>query len=100
RAGKLSDRRGRHRTFMAGRAGVAAASALAGAAPDFAGLAAGRAAQGAFGALLSPSALAIVTATFAGSPARGRAFAIFGAVAGIAGAVGLLLGGLLTEYLT
>src|SRR6478735_6691988 len=43
--------------------------------------------------------LAIVTATFAGSSARGRAFAIFGAVAGIAGAVGLLLGGLLTEYL-
>src|SRR4029077_16202015 len=55
--------------------------------------------QGAFGALLAPSALAIVTATFANSPARGRAFAIFGAVAGIAGAFGLLLGGLLTEYL-
>src|SRR5207245_2122480 len=74
-------------------------SALAGAAPNFTVLAAGRAAQGAFGALLAPAALAIVTATFAGSPARGRAFAIFGAVAGIAGAVGLLLGGLLTEHL-
>src|SRR5262249_59982192 len=58
-----------------------------------------RAARGAFGALLGPAALAIGTATFAGSPARGRAFAIFGAVAGIAGAVGLLLGGLLTEHL-
>ena len=97
--GKLSDLLGRTRTFMAGLAGFAAASALAGAAPNFAVLAAGRAAQGAFGALLAPAALAIVTATFAGSPARGRAFAIFGAVAGIAGAVGLLLGGLLTEHL-
>jgi MFS family permease len=97
--GKLSDLLGRNRTFMAGLAGFAAASALAGAAPNFAVLAAGRAAQGAFGALLAPAALAIVTATFAGSPARGRAFAIFGAVAGIAGAIGLLLGGLLTEYL-
>src|SRR6266446_10673893 len=97
--GKLSDLIGRNRTFMAGLAGFAAASALAGAAPNFAVLAAGRAAQGAFGALLAPAALAIVTATFAGSSARGRAFAIFGAVAGIAGAVGLLLGGLLTEYL-
>jgi MFS family permease len=97
--GKLSDLLGRNRTFMAGLAGFAAASALAGAAPNFAVLAAGRAAQGAFGALLAPAALAIVTATFAGSPARGRAFAIFGAVAGIAGAVGLLLGGLLTEHL-
>jgi EmrB/QacA subfamily drug resistance transporter len=97
--GKLSDLIGRNRTFMVGLAGFAAASALAGAAPNFAVLAAGRAAQGAFGALLAPAALAIVTATFAGSPARGRAFAIFGAVAGIAGAVGLLLGGLLTEHL-
>src|SRR5689334_8833049 len=94
--GKLSDLFGRNRTFMAGLAGFAAASAVAGAAPNFAVLAAGRAAQGAFGALLAPSALAIVTATFANSPARGRAFAIFG---GIAGAFGLLLGGLLTEYL-
>jgi len=97
--GKLSDLLGRNRTFMAGLAGFAAASALAGAAGNFAVLAAGRAAQGVFGALLAPAALAIVTATFAGSPARGRAFAIFGAVAGVAGAVGLLLGGLLTEYL-
>src|SRR5689334_24976613 len=97
--GKLSDLFGRNRTFMAGLAGFAAASAVAGAAPNFAVLAAGRAAQGAFGALLAPSALAIVTATFANSPARGRAFAIFGAVAGVAGAFGLLLAGLLTEYL-
>src|SRR5256884_9061882 len=97
--GRLWDLFGRNRTFIAGLAGFAAASALAGAAPNFAVLAAGRAAQGAFGALLAPSALAIVAATFAGSPARGRAFAIFGAVAGIAGAAGLLLGGLLTEYL-
>src|SRR5262249_29211320 len=60
--GKLSDLLGRTRTFVIGLAGFAAASALAGAAPSFAVLAAGRAAQGAFGALLAPSALAIVTA--------------------------------------
>jgi len=98
--GKLTDLIGRTRSFVLGLAGFAGASALAGAAGSFAVLAAGRAAQGAFGALLAPSALAIVTATFAGGPGRGRAFAIFGAVAGIAGAVGLLLGGLLTEYLS
>src|SRR5260370_1404372 len=69
--GKLSDLLGRNRTFMAGLAGFAAASALAGAAPNFAVLAAGRAAQGAFGALLAPAALATVTATFAGTPPRG-----------------------------
>src|SRR5438552_5190114 len=98
--GKLSDLIGRNRTFMAGLAGFAAASALAGAAPNFAVLAAGRAAQGAFGALLAPAALAIVTATFAGSSARGRAFAIFGAVAGIAGAIGWVRGGLMVVALT
>src|SRR5258708_1310666 len=65
--GKLSDLLGRNRTFLAGLAGFAAAPALAGGAPNFAVLAAGRAAQGAFGALLAPAALAIVTATFAGS---------------------------------
>src|SRR5258708_7569237 len=67
--GKLSDLLGRNRTFLAGLAGFAAASALAGAAPNFAVLAAGRAAQGAFGALLAPAALATVTATFAGAAA-------------------------------
>src|SRR5258707_160191 len=68
--GKLSDLLGRNRTFLAGLAGFAAASALAGAAPNFAVLAAGRAAQGAFGALLAPAALA---AAFAGWQHRAAA---------------------------
>src|SRR5258708_5148097 len=71
--GKLSDLLGRNRTFLAGLAGVAAASALAGAAPNLAVLAAGRAAHGAFGALLAPAALAHVRATFPGGPAALRA---------------------------
>ena len=57
-----------------------------------------RAAQGAFGALLAPSILALLSTTFSEPKERARAFAIFGAVAGTGGAVGLLLGGVLTEY--
>src|SRR6202044_738940 len=58
-----------------------------------------RACQGAFGALLAPAALALLTTTFEGSEDRGKAFGVFGAIAGAGGAVGLLLGGLLTQYL-
>src|SRR5260370_20100109 len=66
--GKLSDLLRRNRTFMAGLAGFAAASALAGAAPHLAGLAAGRATQGPFGALLSPPPLANLTPPFPHPP--------------------------------
>ena len=60
-------------------------------------LVAARALQGAFGALLAPSALSLLTVTFAGSPDRPKAFGIFGAIAGGGASVGLILGGLLTQ---
>jgi EmrB/QacA subfamily drug resistance transporter len=98
--GRLSDLFGRKTTFVAGLAGFAAASAAGGAATSFGMLVAARACQGAFGALLAPSALSLLTVTFSGSKDRGKAFGVFGAIAGAGGAVGLLLGGLLTEYLS
>ena len=95
--GRLSDLWGRKRTFIIGLIGFAAASALAGAAPTFEVLVAGRALQGAFGALLAPTALAVLTTTFTIPRERARAFGVFGAIAGAGGAIGLLLGGFLTE---
>lgn len=96
--GRLADRLGRRRTFLAGLTGFAAASAAGGAAPDFGTLLATRAAQGAFAALLTPTALSLLALTFTQTRQRARAFAVFGAIAGTGGAVGLLLGGTLTEY--
>ncbi len=98
--GRLSDVLGRKATFLTGLAGFAVASAAGGAATSFGMLVAARACQGAFGALLAPSALSLLTVTFGGSKDRGKAFGVFGAIAGAGGAVGLLLGGLLTEYLS
>jgi EmrB/QacA subfamily drug resistance transporter len=98
--GRLSDLLGRKRTFIAGLAGFAVASAAGGAAPGLAVLLAARAAQGAFGALLAPSALALLGTTFADPRERGRALGIFTAIAGGGGAIGLILGGILTEYLS
>ncbi|MBV9795666.1 MAG: MFS transporter [Actinobacteria bacterium] len=98
--GRLSDIVGRKRTFLAGLIGFAAASAAGGAAPGFAALVAARAVQGAFGALLAPSALALLATTFTGARERGRALGIYTAIAGGGGAAGLLLGGLLAEYLS
>lgn len=97
--GRLSDLFGRKRTFIVGLIGFAAASALGGAAPDFGVLVAARALQGVFGALLAPTALAVLTTTFTIPKERARAFGVFGAIAGAGGAVGLLLGGFLTEAL-
>jgi EmrB/QacA subfamily drug resistance transporter len=97
--GRLSDLIGRKRTFIIGLIGFAAASALGGAAPDFGVLVAARALQGVFGALLAPTALAVLTTTFTVPRERARAFGVFGAIAGAGGAVGLLLGGFLTESL-
>ncbi|HEU4758217.1 MAG TPA: MFS transporter [Agromyces sp.] len=97
--GRLSDLWGRKRTFLIGLVGFAAASALAGAAPTFGVLVGGRALQGAFGALLAPTALAVLTTTFTIPKERARAFGVFGAIAGAGGAIGLLLGGVLTEQL-
>ncbi len=98
--GRLSDLIGRRRMLIIGLVGFAAASALGGAANGFALLVVGRAIQGAFGALLAPAALATLTVTFSDPAERGKAFGVYGAIAGAGGAVGLLLGGLLTEYLS
>src|ERR1700712_1370902 len=96
--GRLSDLFGRKVTYIAGLVGFAAASAFGGAAQTFGELVAARAIQGAFAALLAPAALSLLSTTFTNGKERGRAFGVFGAVAGSGGAVGLLLGGVLTEY--
>jgi EmrB/QacA subfamily drug resistance transporter len=98
--GKLSDLVGRKRMLLFGMVGFALASAFGGAAQNFAMLLIARAVQGAFGAMLAPAALSTLTVTFTSPAERGRAFGIFGAIAGAGGAVGLLLGGTLTEYLS
>jgi len=97
--GRLSDLLGRKRMFVFGLIGFASASALGGASTGFFMLASARALQGAFGAMLAPAALSLVTTTFSDPKDRGKAFGIYGAVAGAGGAVGLLLGGALTQYL-
>jgi EmrB/QacA subfamily drug resistance transporter len=98
--GRLGDLIGRKVTFLAGVIGFAAASALGGAATSFVMLVAARAAQGAFGALLAPAALSILSTTFSNPKERGRAFGVYGAIVGAGGAIGLVLGGILTEYLS
>jgi MFS family permease len=76
------------------------ASAIGGLSQSFGMLVGARALQGAFGALLAPSALSLLTVTFAGSPDRPKAFGIFGAIAGGGASVGLVLGGVLTQTLS
>jgi EmrB/QacA subfamily drug resistance transporter len=98
--GKLGDLFGRKWTFIGGLIGFAVASALGGMADSFGVLVAARAAQGAFGAILAPSALSLLTTTFTEPDERAKAFGIFGAIAGGGAAIGLLLGGILTEYLS
>jgi EmrB/QacA subfamily drug resistance transporter len=98
--GRLADLVGRKRMLIIGMIGFAAASALGGAAVGFGMLLAGRAIQGAFGAMLAPAALSTLTVTFTNPAERGKAFGIYGAIAGAGGAIGLLLGGVLTEYLS
>ncbi len=98
--GKLGDLFGRKWTFIAGLIGFAGASAIGGLAQSFGMLVGARALQGAFGALLAPSALSLLTVTFAGSPDRAKAFGIFGAIAGGGASVGLVLGGALTQTLS
>jgi EmrB/QacA subfamily drug resistance transporter len=98
--GKLGDLFGRKWTFIVGLLGFAAASVIGGLAQSFGMLVAARALQGAFGALLAPSALSLLTVTFADSPDRAKAFGIFGAVAGGGASIGLVLGGVLTQALS
>ena len=96
--GRLSDFFGRRRMFIIGIIGFALASALGGAAQDFTALLVARALQGVFAAALAPAALSLLAVTFTEPRDRAKAFSVFGAIAGGGGAVGLLVGGLLTEY--
>ena len=98
--GRLADLLGRKVTFLTGLVGFAGVSAIGGASVNFAMLITARACQGAFGAILVPSALSLLTTTFTEPKERGKAFGIYGAIAAAGGAVGLLLGGALTEYLS
>src|SRR5215210_8068889 len=98
--GRIGDLFGRKWAFTAGLLGFAAASAVGGAAGSFGVLVGARAAQGLFGAILAPSSLALLSTIFTDPAERGKAFGIFGAIAGGGAAVGLLLGGILTEFLS
>jgi EmrB/QacA subfamily drug resistance transporter len=97
--GRIADAIGRKRTFLIGLTGFALASAIGGSAGSFGLLLAARAAQGAFAALLAPTALSLLAVTFTEPRERARAFALYGAIAGSGAAIGLLLGGVLTQYL-
>src|ERR1700734_3801909 len=98
--GRIGDMFSRKRVFITGLAGFALASALGGAATSFETLVLARTLQGAFGAILAPAALGTLVSTFRDPRERGRAFGVFGSVAVGGGAVGLILGGVLTEYLS
>jgi EmrB/QacA subfamily drug resistance transporter len=96
--GRIADYNGRKKTFIIGLLGFAGASALGGVAQNQEMLFAARALQGAFGALLAPAALSLITVTFTDPKERAKAFGVFGAVSGGGAAIGLIVGGLLTEY--
>jgi EmrB/QacA subfamily drug resistance transporter len=98
--GRIADLFGRRRSLIIGVIGFAAASAFGGAAQNFEMLLIGRIVQGAFGALLAPAALSLLTTTFRSPAERTKAMGIYGGIAGAGASVGLLLGGVLTEYLS
>src|SRR6201996_2052885 len=98
--GRLADLIGRKGMVITRPAGFAVASAVGGASVNFAMLVTARACQGVFGAILAPAALSLLATTFTDPKERGKAVGIYGAIAGAGGAVGLLLGGVLTSYLS
>ncbi len=98
--GRLGDMYSRKWVFITGLVGFAISSAIGGAAVSFEMLVAARTLQGAFGAILAPSALGTLVSTFQDPRERGRAFGVFGSVAAGGGGVGLILGGVLTQYLS
>ncbi|MEU3536705.1 MFS transporter, partial [Streptomyces murinus] len=98
--GRIADLVGRKRTFVIGLAGFALASALGGAATGSGMLYGARALQGVFAAVLAPSALSLLTTMFTDPRERGKAFGVYSALAGSGSAIGLIVGGVLTEYLT
>jgi EmrB/QacA subfamily drug resistance transporter len=97
--GRIADYWGRKRTFAVGMVGFAAASALGGLAQNGETLFAARALQGAFGALLAPASLALLTVLFTDARERAKAFGVYGSIAAGGASIGLLLGGVLTQYL-
>jgi EmrB/QacA subfamily drug resistance transporter len=97
--GRVADLFGRKRVFIIGVVGFAVASAFGGAAQNFDMLLIARVVQGAFGALLAPATLSLLTTTFRNPSERTKAMGIYGGIAGAGASVGLLLGGVLTEYL-
>ncbi len=96
--GRIADYIGRKRAFIIGLLGFAGASALGGIASTGPLLFSARGLQGAFAALLAPAALSLITVTFHEPKERARAFGVYGAISGGGAALGLLLGGILTEY--
>jgi EmrB/QacA subfamily drug resistance transporter len=96
--GRVADLLGRKRAFLIGLGGFALASVAGGAAPSFAILVAARAVQGAFAALLAPTALSLLAVAFTEPKERATAFAVYGSIAGSGAAIGMLLGGVLTQY--
>lgn len=97
--GRVSEAIGRRRALLVGAVGFAVASVAGGLAADTGMLLAARAAQGAFGALMTPSVLATLSTTFPVAPDRGKAFGIYGTVMGSSSGLGLVLGGVLAQYL-
>ncbi|HEV3187999.1 MAG TPA: MFS transporter [Acidimicrobiales bacterium] len=96
--GRIADYLGRRRVFVIGLLGFGVASGIAGLAPNEAMLFGARAVQGMFGALMAPAALSLLTVTFTEARERARAFGVYGAIAGGGAALGLVLGGVLTQY--
>jgi EmrB/QacA subfamily drug resistance transporter len=96
--GRIADYNGRKRSFIIGLIGFASASALGGLAPTAGLLFTARGLQGAFAALLAPASLSLITVTFVSPKERARAFGVFGAISGGGAAIGLILGGVLTQY--
>jgi EmrB/QacA subfamily drug resistance transporter len=95
--GRIGDLFGRKWTLIGGLVGFSIASAVGGAAGSFGMLVGARAAQGAFAAILAPSALALLSTTFENIDERRKAFGVYGGIAGAGGATGLLIGGVLTQ---
>lgn len=96
--GRIGDYVGRKKIFIVGLVGFAAASAIGGVAANQGMLYASRALQGVFGALLAPAALALISETFTVPKERAKAFGVMGAISGGGAAIGLIVGGTLTEY--
>src|SRR6202789_1583968 len=96
--GRIADYLGRKRMFIVALIGFAASSALGGLAQSAAMLFGARALQGAFAAIMAPSALSLLTVAFTEPKERARAFGVYGGIAGGGAAIGLILGGALTQY--